>query len=46
MGHHCSVDAARRAQVEIFDAGGLSQGSELEPGGQPLGIALGGCGFR
>jgi hypothetical protein len=46
MGHHRSVDAARRAQVEIFDAGSLSQGGELEPGGQPLGIALGGCGFR
>lgn len=42
MGHHRAVDAAGRAQVEIFDAGRLSQGSELEPSGQPLGIALGG----
>lgn len=40
--HHCSVDAARGAQVEIFHAGRLSEGCELEPGGQPLGIAFSG----
>ena len=42
MGQHCPVDAARGAQVEILDTGGLSEGSELEPGGQPFAIAFGG----
>jgi hypothetical protein len=42
MGQHCPVDAARGAQVEIFDAGGLSEGYELEPGGRPFAIAFGG----
>ena len=41
MGQHCPVDAARGAQVEILDAGGLSEGCELEPGGEPLAIAFG-----
>ena len=41
MGQHCPVDTARGAQVEILDAGGLSEGCELEPGGHPFAIAFG-----
>ena len=40
--HHGPVDATRRAQVEIFDAGGLTEGGKLQPGEKPLGITLGG----
>lgn len=42
MRHDGAVDAARRAQVEVLDAGGLAQGGELETGDQALGIALSG----
>src|SRR5579863_3240008 len=36
------VDVAWRAQIDIFDTGTLSKGSELQSSGHALGIALGG----
>lgn len=41
MGHDGAVEAARRAQVEVLDAGGLAQGGELQAGCQALGIPVG-----
>lgn len=40
MSHDCAIDAARGAQVEILDTGGLAQGGELEAGSQSLGVPL------
>ena len=37
-----AVDAARRAQIDVFDDGVLAQRGELEPCGEALGVALGG----
>jgi len=42
MRHDGAVEATRRAQVEILDAGGLPEGRELQAGGQAFGGALGG----
>ena len=41
-GHDAAVKATRRAQVQILDAGVLTQGGEPEPRGQFLGVALSG----
>ena len=40
MRHDTAVKAARRAQVQIFDAGILTQGSEPEPRGQFLAVTF------
>lgn len=42
VSHDGAVDAARGAQVEILDTGGLAQGGELEASGQSLCISFGG----
>ena len=41
-GEDGAVEASRRAQVDVLDAGVLAQGSELQAGGETLGVALGG----
>ena len=42
MGHDTAVEAARGAQVEIFDTGILAQGGKLEPRGQFLAVTFSG----
>ena len=34
------VEATRRAQIDVLDAGVLAQGGELETGDEALGVAL------
>ena len=40
MGHDTAVEAARGAQVEIFDACILAQGGEIEPRRQLFGVTF------
>ena len=42
MRHDTAVKAARRAQIQIFDAGILAQGGKLEPRGQLLAVTFSG----
>ena len=42
MRHDTAVQPARRAQVQILDAGVLAQRGKLEPGGQFLAVTFGG----
>ena len=42
MRHDTAVKAPRRAQVQILDAGVLTQGREPESGGQFLAVSLSG----
>ncbi|GLS32628.1 hypothetical protein GCM10007937_43380 [Mesorhizobium albiziae] len=41
-GEDGAVDAARRAQIDIFYACALAQRGEFEPRREPFGVALGG----
>jgi hypothetical protein len=41
-GQQPTIEPARGSQVDILDAGVLTQGGELEAGGHALGVALGG----
>jgi len=42
MHHDTAVEATRRAQVQILDAGVLAQGRELEPRGKLFAVTLSG----
>lgn len=42
MGDDGAVDTPRCAKMPVLDAGGLTKGRGLEPGGKALGVPLGG----